>query len=68
VDGERYPKNGYGIMCFLEANPQFLPEEIIIVSSNPVGRNRMQTVIDNSIRRTHEKLHPDFDHSRTAHC
>lgn len=37
---------GYDIMCFLEANQEFLPGKIEIVSSNPVGRKRMQMVID----------------------
>lgn len=37
---------GYSIMCFLEANPEYLPGKIEIVSSNPVGRKRMQMVID----------------------
>lgn len=39
-------KTGYSIMCFLEANPEYKPEKIIIVSSNPVGRQQMQVVIN----------------------
>ena len=39
-------KTGYGIMNFLEANTQFLPGKIILVTSNPVGRRQMQTVIE----------------------
>jgi hypothetical protein len=39
-------KTGYGIMCFLEANPVFLPKRIVLVTSNPVGRKNMQVVID----------------------
>lgn len=46
VDGELYLPNGYGIMCFLEANPELLPKDIMLVTSNPVGRKRMKTVID----------------------
>lgn len=46
VDGELYMPNGYGIMCFLEANQQYLPKKIQIVSSNPVGRAKMQVVIN----------------------
>jgi hypothetical protein len=46
VGGELYLPTGYGIMCFLERHPKFLPIEIRIVSSNPVGRKRMQAVID----------------------
>lgn len=39
-------KTGYDIMCFLEANPEFLPDSIQLVTSNPVGRQKMQVVID----------------------
>lgn len=39
-------KTGYGIMVFLEENPKYLPNKIILVTANPVGRNRMQLVID----------------------
>lgn len=46
VDGQQLPMNGYGIMCFLEANQHYLPKAIRIVSSNPVGRKNMQVVID----------------------
>jgi len=46
IDGHPYRANGYGVVCFLENNPQFLPIEIRIVSSNPVGRKKMQAVID----------------------
>lgn len=37
---------GYDIMCFLEEHPEYLPKKINIVSSNPVGRIRMQQVIN----------------------
>lgn len=43
-NGKEY--TGYNIMCFLESNPEYLPDKIEIVSSNPVGRSRMQVVID----------------------
>lgn len=39
-------KTGYDIMLFLEENPQYLPKEIKLVTSNPVGRRKMQVVID----------------------
>ena len=55
IDGHPYRANGYGVMCFLENNPQFLPIEIRIVSSNPVGRRKMQAVIDKLyLRETYE--------------
>lgn len=37
---------GYDIMRLLEDFPEYLPGKIEIVSSNPVGRQRMQVVID----------------------
>jgi CheY-like chemotaxis protein len=39
-------KTGYDILCFLEANPQYLPEKIILVTANPVGRQKMQALIN----------------------
>lgn len=41
-----YDPSGYGVMCFLEENPQYLPKQIVLVTSNPVGRKNMQVVID----------------------
>jgi hypothetical protein len=39
-------KTGYDIICWLEANPEYLPKEIVLVTSNPVDRGKMQSVID----------------------
>ena len=39
-------KTGYGVMNFLEANPELLPKKIICISSNPPGKQRIQMVID----------------------
>ena len=39
-------KTGYDVMCFLEANLELLPKKIVLVTSNPVGRQKMQVVID----------------------
>jgi hypothetical protein len=46
--GEGDPrKTGYDIVCFIEANLEYLPKEkIVLVTSNPVGRQKMQVVID----------------------
>lgn len=38
-------RNGYHIVCFLEANPEFLPKRIEVVSSNPVGRSNIAAVL-----------------------
>lgn len=45
--GEEAPNNtGYGVMCFLEANTEYLPGRIELVTSNPVGREKMRVVIE----------------------
>lgn len=36
---------GEGIMKFLEENTLFLPKKIVLVTSNPVGRQRMNVII-----------------------
>jgi hypothetical protein len=38
---------GYDILCWLEEHREFLPKEIILVTDNAVGRQKMQPVIDN---------------------
>ena len=40
-------KTGYGIMCFLEEHPEFLPKKIVCVSSNPPGKAKIEMVIRN---------------------
>lgn len=39
-------KTGYDIMCFIESNQEYMPAKILLVTSNPVGRQKMQAVID----------------------
>lgn len=39
-------KTGYGIMKFLEENPDRMPGRIVLVTSNPVGRANMQVVVN----------------------
>ena len=52
-DDESYCKEhrrymtGYDIMCWLEEHPEHLPVEIVLVTDNPVGRDKMKQVIDN---------------------
>lgn len=45
-DDEGNELTGYKVMLFLEENPEYLPKRIILVTSNPVGRAKMQTVVD----------------------
>jgi hypothetical protein len=46
-DDDGNEKTGYDVMCWLEEHPEHLPrDEIRIVSANPIGRQRMQIVID----------------------
>lgn len=40
---------GYDVACWLERNPQHLPDRIEIVTNNPAGRNR----IEMALRRCH---------------
>lgn len=44
--GQEDGKDGTGIVNWLEQNTNKMPKEVRIVSSNPVGRNRMQLVIN----------------------
>lgn len=46
---------GYDIMCFLEENPQYAPNVIKCVSANPVGRKRIEKVIENIYKRRDSK-------------
>ena len=42
---------GYDILCWLEEHPQYAPERIELVTSNPVGRGRMEMAIRNIMKR-----------------
>lgn len=42
---------GYHVLCFLEEHPEYLPKEVILLTSNAAGRLRMQQVL--------KKLYPD---------
>lgn len=35
-------KDGMGILCWLEKNPEHMPKEIQVISSHPVRREQMQ--------------------------
>lgn len=37
-------KTGYDVMCWLEEHLEFLPNRVVFVTSNPVGRQRMEQV------------------------
>lgn len=50
-DDEGNELTGYKVMLFLEENPEYLPKEIMLVTSNPVGRAKMQVVIDKLYRK-----------------
>lgn len=41
--GKEY--TGYDVLCWLEQNLAFLPKSIVLVTSNPSGRLRMEQVI-----------------------
>jgi hypothetical protein len=44
-DEDGKEKTGYDVMCFLEANPQYLPAQIACCSSNPPGKAKIEQVI-----------------------
>ena len=55
-------RTGYDILCFLEQNPQYVPHKIVVVSDNPVGREKMNQVIRNiqKLMREMEKTHQEL--------
>lgn len=44
--------SGYDIACWLEQHPQHLPDRIEIVTSNPVGRRRIEAALEKCRRRS----------------
>ena len=36
---------GYDVACWLEENPQFLPDKVEIITSNPAGRRNIEVVL-----------------------
>ena len=49
IDGDE--KTGYHVMCWLEEYTQYLPKKIECVSANPVGRAKIESVINILYRR-----------------
>lgn len=47
-------KTGYDVLCWLEENLEAMPEQIVLHTQNPVGRRRMQMVLDVIERRKSE--------------
>lgn len=43
LDGDE--RTGYDILCWLEQHPEYLPKEIIIVTMNPSGKERMELAL-----------------------
>lgn len=43
---EGVERTGYDVMCWIEVNPELKPGRIEIVSQNPVGRQKMDVVIN----------------------
>jgi hypothetical protein len=39
-------KTGYDLLCWLEENKEYLPDRIICVSANPVGKEKMDKLIE----------------------
>lgn len=45
MQGGAKEKTGYHVMCFIEENPQHRPKKVVCISSNPAGRERIETLI-----------------------
>lgn len=45
-DNPKTEKTGYDIVCWLEEYPEFMPKDWEVISSNPVGREKMQKVLE----------------------
>ncbi len=39
-------KTGYDVLCWLEEHPRYMPKDIRLVTQNPVGREKMQPLIN----------------------
>jgi CheY-like chemotaxis protein len=39
-------RTGYDIACYIEEHPELLPAKTIVVSSNPVGRQKINQVVE----------------------
>lgn len=39
-------RTGYNIACYLEEHPELLPNKTIVVSSNPVGKKKIEQVME----------------------
>ena len=45
--GEEDPRHtGYNVLCWLEELAEYLPRRIELVTANPVGRGKMEVVIE----------------------
>jgi hypothetical protein len=49
-------RTGYDVLLWLEENPQYMPNSILIHSANPVARRRMHLAIDAIERRIENAL------------
>jgi len=45
--GSSVGKDGYSLACFMEEHPEHRPGEVVIVSSNPVGRQNIERCLSN---------------------
>lgn len=48
---KRGERTGYTVVCWMEENAVWPPEGVSVHSMNPVGRKRMQDVIDRHYKR-----------------
>lgn len=44
--GDEAPDHtGYDVLCWLEQNPRHQPEQVMLITSNPVGRKKMEAAL-----------------------
>jgi hypothetical protein len=50
IGGPKGEKTGYDVVCWMEENDVWPKDGVVVHSMNPVGRARMQVVIDRHYR------------------
>lgn len=50
IDDDGKELTGYSVLCYIRDELSYLPGEIILITSNPVGRKNMQALIDNDLK------------------
>ncbi len=49
-------ETGYDVLVWLEENIEYMPDKVVIHTDNPVGRRRMNLVLESIKRRIEENI------------